>query len=445
MASIQDQHPYTLTNCQGDTILDLSGIDNYSIIRYQNHNGTNQQWVFERADTFWFIKSPGSDQYFGILGDISNAQHDTRVIPVSSPCAWAVENSDVSGSWPELRISAWTWMGEIRRIAPQFNFEEGGKAPIGFRRPPRVTGRTVLNLSDADNRSINGFHARGSPNQSWIFQRDHSGGNNWYIKSANSGQFLGIDGHIDKIKNSTRVVAVSSPFRWNIKDSDIAGVRGIRILVHGTVFSVDLDDHGLSADATRVQLWERLSNQNQIWVVKPPMPIQDQHTYTPTNCKGGTVLDLSGADNRSIAGFHAHGGPNQSLRDSQWIFQRDHSNGNNWYIKSASSGQFLGMEGLINNIRDGTRVVAVSSPFRWNVEDSDIADVRGIRILPHGTGFSLDLSDHGNSAEGTEVQLCGRWAGHNQIWAVKACGESCKPRTCDTARDVMICSRVDTV
>ncbi|OJA13869.1 hypothetical protein AZE42_12214 [Rhizopogon vesiculosus] len=41
--------------------------------------------------------------------------------------------------------------------------------------------------------------------------------------------------------------------------------------------------------------------------------IQDQHTYTPTNCKGGTVLDLSGADNRSITGFHAHGGPNQSV------------------------------------------------------------------------------------------------------------------------------------
>ncbi|OAX32098.1 hypothetical protein K503DRAFT_787423 [Rhizopogon vinicolor AM-OR11-026] len=88
MASIQDQHTYTLTNCQGGTVLDLSGTDNYSskhppcsrVIGYQNHNGTNQQ----RADTFWFIKSASSDQYLGILGDISNAQNGIRVIPVSS-------------------------------------------------------------------------------------------------------------------------------------------------------------------------------------------------------------------------------------------------------------------------------------------------------------------------------------------------------------------------
>ncbi|OJA20359.1 hypothetical protein AZE42_13730 [Rhizopogon vesiculosus] len=27
--------------------------------------------------------------------------------------------------------------------------------------------------------------------------------------------------------------------------------------------------------------------------------VQDRHTYTLTNCKGGTVLDLSGGDNHS--------------------------------------------------------------------------------------------------------------------------------------------------
>ncbi|OAX32522.1 hypothetical protein K503DRAFT_701916, partial [Rhizopogon vinicolor AM-OR11-026] len=130
--------------------------------------------------------------------------------------------------------------------------------------------------------------------------------------------------------------------------------------------------------------------------------------------KGGTALDLSNVDSRSIIGFDAHGGPNQS-----WIFLRDHSGGNNWYIKSVSSGKFLGMDGHIDNIRDGTGVVAVSSPFRWNIEDSDIADVRGIRILAHDTDFSVELSDHGNGAGGTKVELYGRWTGHNQIWAVK--------------------------
>jgi len=142
--------------------------------------------------------------------------------------------------------------------------------------------------------------------------------------------------------------------------------------------------------------------------------IQHDRIYTLTNCKGGTVLDLSGADNYSIIGYRNHNGPNQS-----WIFQKDDSSDNTWYIKSVGSGQYLGIEGHIDNIRDGTKVVAVDSPFRWHVEDSDIDGVQGIRILAHHTVFSVDLSNHGDSAEGTRVELWGRWNGPNQIWAVR--------------------------
>ncbi|KAJ8597209.1 carbohydrate-binding module family 13 protein [Rhizopogon salebrosus TDB-379] len=138
--------------------------------------------------------------------------------------------------------------------------------------------------------------------------------------------------------------------------------------------------------------------------------IQDQNTYTLKNARGQTVLDLSGGDNKSIIGYHNHDGPNQS-----WIFQRGE---NGWFIKSAGSGQYLGIEGDIRDIHDGTRVIAVSTPFRWRVEDSDIPGVEGIRILAHDTPFSVDLSDHGNSTEGTKVELWGRWEGANQIWAV---------------------------
>jgi hypothetical protein len=38
------------------------------------------------------------------------------------------------------------------------------------------------------------------------------------------------------------------------------------------------------------------------------------------------------------------------------------------------------------------------------------------RILAHGTNFSLDLSDYGNSANGTRIQLWGSGFGVNQIW-----------------------------
>jgi hypothetical protein len=46
-----------------------------------------------------------------------------------------------------------------------------------------------------------------------------------------------------------------------------------------------------------------------------------------------------------------------------------------------------------------------------------ILDLFG-RILVHGTNYSLDLSDYGNSANGTKVQLWGSWAGANQIWGL---------------------------
>ncbi|KAJ8585907.1 hypothetical protein M405DRAFT_824170 [Rhizopogon salebrosus TDB-379] len=139
--------------------------------------------------------------------------------------------------------------------------------------------------------------------------------------------------------------------------------------------------------------------------------IQDQNTYALKNARGKTVLDLSGRDNKSITGHHDHNGPNQS-----WIFQHGE---NGWFIKSAGSGQYLGIEGDIRDERNGTRVIAVSTPFRWRVEDSDIPNVEGIRILARDTSFSVDLSDHGNSMEGTKVQLYERWNGAvNQIWTV---------------------------
>ncbi|KAG0703393.1 carbohydrate-binding module family 13 protein [Suillus ampliporus] len=141
--------------------------------------------------------------------------------------------------------------------------------------------------------------------------------------------------------------------------------------------------------------------------------IQNNQTYTLKNCKGGTVLDLSGGDNYSIIGYNNHNGPNQS-----WVFERIDAEG--WLIKSAGSDKWLGIQGEPWDIKDGNKVVAVSSPFKWKVENSNIPGVEGIRILAHGTNFSVDLSDNGNSKEGTEVQLWGSWQGANQIWAVES-------------------------
>ncbi|KAJ8595033.1 hypothetical protein M405DRAFT_878469 [Rhizopogon salebrosus TDB-379] len=143
--------------------------------------------------------------------------------------------------------------------------------------------------------------------------------------------------------------------------------------------------------------------------------IQDQNTYTLTNCKGGTVLDLCGSDNYSIIGFNHNSGANQQLRGSQWVFERAD---NFWFIKSAVPGsqKYLGIEGHISSAKNGTRVIAVSSPFGWDVEISDISGVQGIRISAHSTKFCVDLCG-GDGTNLTKVRLWERWAGAMQIWA----------------------------
>ncbi|KAG1828206.1 carbohydrate-binding module family 13 protein [Suillus variegatus] len=139
--------------------------------------------------------------------------------------------------------------------------------------------------------------------------------------------------------------------------------------------------------------------------------IQNQRIYTLRNCQGGTVIDLSGGDNYSMIGYRDHNGPNQA-----WIFRHDHDD-DTWSIKSVGADKYLGIEGDVNDAGNGTRVVAVSFPFKWDIKNSDMEGVEGIRILLHGHKFSVDLSDNGNATEGTPIQLWTRWHGANQIWA----------------------------
>ncbi|KAG1794562.1 ricin B lectin domain-containing protein [Suillus plorans] len=174
-------------------------------------------------------------------------------------------------------------------------------------------------------------------------------------------------------------------------------------MVYGKNFSLDLDGGKLS-NHTRIHLWESGgSSANQIWALTEWVSIKDQHTYSLKNCRGGTTVDLSGNDNYSIIGFTPHDGPNQA-----WTFQRD-GDKNGWFIKSCRTEKYLGIEG---NPQNGLAVVAVSNPFKWDIEDSDVKNAKGIRILVHGTNFSLDLS----ASDHTKIQLWGSGAGDNQIW-----------------------------
>ncbi|KAL4066332.1 carbohydrate-binding module family 13 protein [Scleroderma yunnanense] len=119
--------------------------------------------------------------------------------------------------------------------------------------------------------------------------------------------------------------------------------------------------------------------------------IQSGGIYALINDKGGTCLDLSGGDNRSIIGYPFHNGPNQA-----WIFHRQ---GDKFVIKSAGTGSYLGIEG---QPRDGASVVAVGWEYAWEIQDEP--GVHGsIRLFAPGTPFNIDLTNYGDSTPGTPI------------------------------------------
>jgi len=135
--------------------------------------------------------------------------------------------------------------------------------------------------------------------------------------------------------------------------------------------------------------------------------IQSGGTYQIVNVKSETTLDLSGGDNKSIIGYGWHNGDNQ-----KWIFE----NNGSWTIKSAGSGQYLAVEGDPN--RDGVPIIAASDPFQWDIWP-DEKEPDHYRIFAPGTEKNFDLSDHGNVAPGTIIQLWQKTPGKNQTWEFK--------------------------
>ncbi|KAI6043626.1 carbohydrate-binding module family 13 protein [Pisolithus marmoratus] len=140
--------------------------------------------------------------------------------------------------------------------------------------------------------------------------------------------------------------------------------------------------------------------------------IRSGGTYALTNVKAqNSCLDLSGADHYSIIGFEYHGGSNQT-----WIFERQYNG--NYLIKSVRPNLYLSIEG---EPRDGTKVVAKSTPFEWHVEDQP-GFQQAIRLFVPETNQNVDLSDNGNPTSSAPVTLWRKWNGEHQIWRIASVG-----------------------
>ncbi|KAI1793804.1 ricin B lectin domain-containing protein [Ganoderma leucocontextum] len=133
--------------------------------------------------------------------------------------------------------------------------------------------------------------------------------------------------------------------------------------------------------------------------------VESGRTYKLVNAKAGTVLDLSGADNRQTIGYGYHGGDNQ-----KWALEQED---NQWLLRNVASGLYLSVEGLVE---DGTSVLATGEHFKWDIWP-DEEDSSTFRLFVPNTQFNMDLSDHGSAVPGTHVVIWTKWhPGKNQTW-----------------------------
>ncbi|KAJ3576322.1 hypothetical protein NP233_g490 [Leucocoprinus birnbaumii] len=130
-AQIVSGQTYKITNVKSGNVVDLSGLDNHTIIGYPYHSGKNQQWKFEWVGDAWTIQSVSSGQYIGTEG--SNFANGTQLVSVTSPFKWDIwhdeanqnafrfyihdtrfnwDSSDYGDTTPGRHIILWTnWSG----------------------------------------------------------------------------------------------------------------------------------------------------------------------------------------------------------------------------------------------------------------------------------------------------------------------------------------------
>ncbi|KAJ7167596.1 ricin B-like lectin [Mycena filopes] len=131
-----------------------------------------------------------------------------------------------------------------------------------------------------------------------------------------------------------------------------------------------------------------------------PDLVQSGLVYRITNVKAGTVVDLSGMDNKSSA---------YNSPPLLWMLTWT---GHGWTFRSLSAGLYLGLAG---NPADGTPIIATSSPFEFDIWH-DEQNEANYRIFVPNTSQNFDLYNDGNPTPGTPITLWAKWAGIHQTW-----------------------------
>ncbi|EJC99514.1 uncharacterized protein FOMMEDRAFT_148689 [Fomitiporia mediterranea MF3/22] len=97
---------YIMRNVKSDSMMDLSGGDNKSIIGFPRHGLENQQWEFGNLGEGWYIRSVHTGSYLNIE---SGLEDGFPVVANGFPASWVVENEP--GEEKDV----------FRRVASQFD------------------------------------------------------------------------------------------------------------------------------------------------------------------------------------------------------------------------------------------------------------------------------------------------------------------------------------
>ncbi|KAH8989169.1 hypothetical protein EDB86DRAFT_2808009 [Lactarius hatsudake] len=87
--SIKSGQRYKITDEQTKLVVDLSGVNNKSVLGYNFHGGANQQWIIERqVNNQYTIQSVGHHKYLGVEKTPGNGTH---LVGLDKPQFWDIE------------------------------------------------------------------------------------------------------------------------------------------------------------------------------------------------------------------------------------------------------------------------------------------------------------------------------------------------------------------
>lgn len=297
--------------------------------------------------------------------------------------------------------------------------QRGGVAPGRYEIQVATSGK-ALDLRGEDKRTVQQWSRSGGVNQLWDIERAND--NYYYIRSAETGAYLAVDG----AGNGARVSAADRGNRashvWRIEDEGNGQVR----ITHRSGLSLDVPN-GVADDGTPMQVWSPARQPNQVFRLVPAgnttadagrRPYASNPNAAQTAVAGagfsgpgqyeiesavtGKVLDLRREDFRTVQQWERGGVKNQ-----RWNIE-DAGSGY-YYIRSAETGTYLGIEGTGN----GARVVATQRGNRnsniWRIEDMG----NGLATIVHRSGLVLDLHN-GVADNGQAMQVWGSSRQPNQ-------------------------------